>query len=690
MSVCVFILIFSAISPALSSVVRQIALNQSCSENQFKCLDGLCIRADQVCDASLDCSDGSDEDLCTSISTNVTTGDGLGRYRRQSACRKLEWQCKDGGCISSDEKCDGTKNCLDGSDETHALCRKMLCLPHLFRCTYGACVDGTAPCDKKTDCADSSDELIPKCRGAFDLNRKEFVCVDGSRTIPPGDLCDGVVNCQDGSDENVSACGEQRCPGNLFQCAYGACVDGNSDCNGIPDCADGSDEADDLCNRATPRPLSIPPAPPSVPTRINTGDYKSGKCELPQYPSHGKYQVINAMDAGPGDRLHYVRLVIQCEEGYGGIQKPEVFCTDGSWSIKRLPDCHRLCILNKHPSVKYSCHVTSNGIQGRRECNESEPTGTKVESICNEPIYHSAYPLPMMECDENGNWKPQLITCPTNCGRRTPAVDVLVAGGQPALRGQLPWHVAIYRKPTKSQNFYRQICGGSLISNSIVLTAAHCFWNDTDRSVQPSLFAVAAAKLYRDWDDPNDKNAQKSHVKDIQVAELFRGGAANYQEDIAVVFLETPVNYGAEVSPVCLSFDINFYRSQMLPGVLGKVAGWGLTGEIAGPSQILKVVDLPFVPAKECLRVTPAIFTESITGDKICAGYLNGKTAVCTGDSGGGLVFPEIEHGSERFYLRGIVSTAPPPEGQKKKCNINTVTTFTNILRHRIFINQYL
>ncbi|PZC71443.1 hypothetical protein B5X24_HaOG213383 [Helicoverpa armigera] len=443
-----------AISPALSSVVRHIASNQSCSENQFKCLDGLCISSVRVCDASLDCSDGSDEDLCPSISTNGTTGDGLGRYRRQSACRKLEWQCKDGGCISSDEKCDGTRNCLDGSDETHALCRKMLCLPHLFRCTYGACVDGTAPCDKKTDCADSSDELIPKCRGAFDLNRKEFVCVDGSRTIPPGDLCDGVVNCQDGSDENVSACGEQRCPGNLFQCAYGACVDGNSDCNGIPDCADGSDEADDLCNRATPRPLSIPPVLPSVPTRINTGDYKSGKCELPQYPAHGKYQVINAMDARPGDRLHYVRLVIQCDEGYGGIQKPEVFCTDGSWSIKRLPDCHRLCILNKHPSVKYSCHVTSNGIQGKRECNESEPTGTKVESICNEPIYHSAYPLPMMEY----------------CGRRTPAVDVLVAGGQPALRGQLPWHVAIYRKPTKSQNFYRQICGGSLISNSIVLT----------------------------------------------------------------------------------------------------------------------------------------------------------------------------------------------------------------------------
>ncbi|KAJ0169977.1 hypothetical protein K1T71_014583 [Dendrolimus kikuchii] len=61
-------------------------------------------------------------------------------------------------------------------------------------------------------------------------------------------------------------------------------------------------------------------------------------------------------------------------------------------------------------------------------------------------------------------------------------------------------------------------------------------------------------------------------------------------------------------------------------------------------------------------------------------------TALCNGDSGGGLVFPATEHtGITRYYLRGIVSTAPKNQAA---CNAFTITTFTEILKHEFFIRE--
>lgn len=62
-------------------------------------------------------------------------------------------------------------------------------------------------------------------------------------------------------------------------------------------------------------------------------------------------------------------------------------------------------------------------------------------------------------------------------------------------------------------------------------------------------------------------------------------------------------------------------------------------------------------------------------------------TSLCKGDSGGGLVFPEFDRGTERYYLRGIVSTAP---NNDDLCNAFTLTTFTQITKHEHFITEYL
>ncbi|KOB69380.1 Pattern recognition serine proteinase [Operophtera brumata] len=62
------------------------------------------------------------------------------------------------------------------------------------------------------------------------------------------------------------------------------------------------------------------------------------------------------------------------------------------------------------------------------------------------------------------------------------------------------------------------------------------------------------------------------------------------------------------------------------------------------------------------------------------------NTALCRGDSGGGLVFSSSTMGIERYYLRGVVSTAPTSDDL---CNTASYTTFTQLTKHEQFIKQY-
>uniref|UniRef100_A0A034WLP0 Low-density lipoprotein receptor-related protein 2 n=1 Tax=Bactrocera dorsalis TaxID=27457 RepID=A0A034WLP0_BACDO len=61
-------------------------------------------------------------------------------------------------------------------------------------------------------------------------------------------LCDGIINCADGSDETINNCyTNTTCPTFAFRCAYGACITGKTRCNQKQDCADNSDELPTIC-----------------------------------------------------------------------------------------------------------------------------------------------------------------------------------------------------------------------------------------------------------------------------------------------------------------------------------------------------------------------------------------------------------------------------------------------------------
>ncbi|CAD6995691.1 unnamed protein product [Ceratitis capitata] len=73
-------------------------------------------------------------------------------------------KCWSGQCVNIKDKCNGIRDCADGSDETEVLCGAIPCQIEEFRCGYGACIPSTAKCNGTIECLDGTDELENLCK----------------------------------------------------------------------------------------------------------------------------------------------------------------------------------------------------------------------------------------------------------------------------------------------------------------------------------------------------------------------------------------------------------------------------------------------------------------------------------------------------------------------------------------------
>ncbi|XP_067000497.2 venom peptide isomerase heavy chain [Anabrus simplex] len=253
------------------------------------------------------------------------------------------------------------------------------------------------------------------------------------------------------------------------------------------------------------------------------------------------------------------------------------------------------------------------------------------------------------------------------------------AGGWIPEVNNFKWTVGVHKR--NDEGIFEHICGASLISTQLVLSAAHCFWND-GKDIPLDQYRLSAGNFYRELNA--DSNSQKMEIKKVIFHERYRDYNLNYAHDIVIIQLAQEVLLTDLISPIMIDWS-PYFEDNDLRGQFGTVVGWGFT-ELDEPSVTRIAVVLPFVDFDECYEVVPHEFHSFLTADKFCAGLRNG-TAVCPGDSGGGLAFFNATR--NQWYLRGIVSVGVRPKG-KSKCYKTQYSAFTSISHYRTWLQQKL
>ncbi|KRF94152.1 uncharacterized protein Dmoj_GI15893, isoform E [Drosophila mojavensis] len=309
----------TTVAPTTTTVLPVGPLRIICPPTAFRCENGPCIALTARCNGVIDCPfDASDELDCEPITNEIDTSDTSPagrsqlnlktypdsqiikeRYIREG--REVIFRCRDEGPARAKVRWtrpggrplpvgfsdkggrleipnirvedSGTYVCeavgypsyIQGQQVTVHLTVERFnideherpptaCTEYQATCMNSECIDKSEICDGVPNCSDGSDEH--RCSHGRRCQPNQFLCRN-TKCVERTWRCDGEDDCGDNSDEE--SCDPEPsgapCRYDEFQCSTGHCVPKSFHCDGINDCRDGSDEF----GCTDPKPLRKPP-----------------------------------------------------------------------------------------------------------------------------------------------------------------------------------------------------------------------------------------------------------------------------------------------------------------------------------------------------------------------------------------------------------------------------------------------
>ncbi|XP_059141546.1 chymotrypsin-like protease CTRL-1 [Physella acuta] len=250
----------------------------------------------------------------------------------------------------------------------------------------------------------------------------------------------------------------------------------------------------------------------------------------------------------------------------------------------------------------------------------SKPMGS-LDSVRNNYLYHRGELPNYMDETYNPEAIDQYEDCGTNNYPRMFEENII--SGLVAQDGAFPW-MALYQVDDK-------VCGGALISQQWVLTAAACLVSRKPGKVilgQTQLHAHDAVTIDVDFT-----------IRQDDYNNITR------QANLALLKLKKKVHYTDKIKPICMLAD------SLMDATPCYVSGWGITSHKKRQSPRLQYLKVTKLDQYLCFFLWQVVANGDVDDQNICLDLLS-NTDLCYGDVGSPLVCAL----SNKFYLTGVVS----------------------------------